>query len=1810
MKRSIHRYGIRSSIFFSLLMVLAASRCTSLREVRIIGTNFSEEVTLSQNLVFTFNKNIWPETGLEEWDSTGYLTFEPAIRGRFKWTAPNELVFSPATPLQPATPYKATLTSQVLGKGTEFTISQTPLLFHTPYLHLTSTNSWWTVSPEDALPEARLELKFNYPVNARQVSDHLTIVNDEHPVDFRLLTSDDPAAVLLALPVRSGTSGGPLPLTVQLDKGIAMESGLYATKEPVTRVTSIPSPLQLTVTQVTTGYENNKGYVRVYTSQELQPSAIDEGYSVLPAATVTTEKTPNGFIVRGSFLETETYVFKLNSRLKGLLGPALSEEESHDLFFGKMPPGIQFVHTRAQYLTPRGNKNIGIQITNIPKVQVKVVKIYENNILHYLHQGRYQNYSETDGQWGPDGTYNYSDDYQGLYSDVMVNKVIATADLATENGVSALNLALPDAGGVAAKGIYLVSVSSSEEMYLRQHKLVSLSDIGLIVKQGKDELWVFANSIYTAEPLANVEIALISSNNQLVYTLKTDSKGVAHASQLQEKAPGFRIAMVTARTGNDFNYLYFNDTRIETSRFEVEGSRSNSSGLQAFIYGERDIYRPGETLQFNTVLRSETWETPENVPIKLKLITPNGQTWRTWRKNTNKQGAAAIAATIEEASLTGTYTLEVYNGNDVLLASQNVSVEEFIPDRINVTLSGGEQAYTTGETVALTAAAVNLFGPPAANRTYEMESFLKRKQFYAKDFPRFSFEIPAETRFEKIKKQGVTDADGLAKEEFPLAATYQDIGLLEGKIFVTVFDENNRAVNRLHTFDVFTQPVFYGLHLPDRYVAVNAPVPVEVIGVDTKGNLKKNTSAQVEVLRIQYQTVVENKNGQLRYTSARKEQQVYQNTLKLSNGQGNFRYTPTVSGEYEIRIRRPGATHYTVQRFYAYGYGYTQYSSFEVSTEGSVLMETDKPRYSPRDKARILFKTPFDGTLLVTVERNRVLEYHTLKTDKKAASLTLNITGEHLPNAYVTATLIRPMEAGQLPLTVAHGFLPIFTEASDRKLDVKITAAASSRSKTKQSIRVKTAPGAQVTLALVDEGILQIKNFQTPDIHGYFYQKRALEVDSYNLYAFLFPELKFGAGSSYGGDGFQLERRINPLSNGRTDLVRFWSGILETNAGGEAHFDVELPQFSGDLRIMAVAYKDKAFGSASQHMKVADPVVISTGVPRFMSPGDDLLLPVTLTNTTKQATPANVELQLEGKLSLVGAATTSLTLEAGKEQQVFFRIKAADGIGASRIAVKVRAFSENFSQENALNVRPASPLLKTTHAGIIAGGQSGTVSLAHTFIPGTSRSQLILSRSPLVRDAGKALSALLGYPHGCLEQSISRAFPQLYFAELSKAMASPVYLVRDGDSDFNPVTNVQQAIRKAESQQLFNGAFALWPGSSRQDWWLTAYTLHFLYEAQLAGFDITPGNFSKAIDYLTAQTGIRSTEEIPVRTADHTQIRKIVAPREALYSLYVLAAVGAPNRPAMSYYKQHPELLVNETRYLLAGAYQLTGDSESYAELLPGAFSPQYDDHPGSYASSLSDLGLVLNTLLETDPQHLQIPVLARQLSQAVASAPYLSTQEAAFAVLSLGKIAQKTAASTVTAEVLAQGKKLGQFLGEELRLSENLPAGSLQIKTDGSGSLYWYSETEGMNAAGIYTEEDAGLKVRRYYLDRDGKPVTAFRQNDLVVVKITLATTNGLTVPNVVITDLLPAGFEIENPRLTENRKMAWVKGSTTPDYFDIRDDRIHYFTTAGPTQKTFYYQARITAKGNFVAGPVAADAMYQGMYKSYWGGRKLEVK
>jgi uncharacterized protein YfaS (alpha-2-macroglobulin family) len=472
---------------------------------------------------------------------------------------------------------------------------------------------------------------------------------------------------------------------------------------------------------------------------------------------------------------------------------------------------------------------------------------------------------------------------------------------------------------------------------------------------------------------------------------------------------------------------------------------------------------------------------------------------------------------------------------------------------------------------------------------------------------------------------------------FEVPALFDNKGLLKTTFYATVFDETGRPVSRSAAANIYTQKVFFGIGSDGYwYYPLNQPVKFPLIALNKDEQVLNGARAEVKVIKHEYRTVLTKTGSYFRYESQKDDKVVAENTITISGESASYPFVPRSPGEYEIRVSIPGATSYVSKSFYSYGFWGGENSSFEVNTEGNIDIETDKSSYEAGESAKLLFKTPFSGRMLVTMETDKVVSYQYVNVENRTASVDLKMTADHLPNVYVTATLIKPHEVSEIPLTVAHGYKSVKVEEKSRKINVEIVAEKSVRSRTRQKVTVKAAANSYVTLAAVDNGVLQITDFGTPDPYKHFYAAKALEVDGYDLYPLLFPELK-ATLSSTGGDGdLEMNKRTNPMPAKRFKIVSYWSGTQKTGFSGNAEFEFEIPQFSGEVRLMAVAYKDESFGSGEAAMTVADPLVLSTALPRFLSPGDTVNVPVTITNTTKNSTSATASLNVSGPLSVLG----------------------------------------------------------------------------------------------------------------------------------------------------------------------------------------------------------------------------------------------------------------------------------------------------------------------------------------------------------------------------------------------------------------------------------------------------------------------------------------------------------------------------------------------------------------------------------------------
>ncbi|MEY4111225.1 MAG: hypothetical protein RLZZ46_1581 [Bacteroidota bacterium] len=1780
-------------IFLSLFLLFVS--CNIGKKVKLVHHNFEDEIELQQNLLFSFSHDLAPDSMVNQWDTNAYVHIRPAVKGLFKWISKRDLIFSPESGFLPATNYSAVFSPDLTKRiPAGFSLENTEKFsFHTPYLECVLAEALWMPSASGASGKAlAVNLRFNYTVDPQTIKKYIVLKIDNKNTNFRMHTSEQGEEQQLRVEGLDFSADRKLNLSLTLLKDCPTLAGPGKTAMDQTLTFSCEAPGNLVIHRAEATFEGTDPVISLFSNQAISTEQPQKCIQLEPAMPFELSHTTSGIQIKAAFVPGLSYQILVSKELKGFTGKSMANDFNQMVSFGELEPSVSFVNGRGQYLSSQVAPNLAVNITSVKEVHLTITRIYENNILPFLRNRRYMSYDYQTGSYGTPSYQTYGLDE---YGDQLTDRIYQVRDLPKVKGRHLLNFQIdkdPD-----FKGVYVVEVADESQRWLKAVKLIAVSDVGIIAKKGRDEIFVFVNSLKTTDAVSGASVSFYTYHNQLLKTLNSNAEGVVSLNIDPQPAPGKALELITVRKGQDFNFLHLGDSRVEDSRSDVGGRREISGGYMAFLYGDRNLYRPGEKVVVNTIIRNKEKAPVSAMPFRIKIKSPNGSVFREFSKKTGTQGAADISFDMPESAITGTWFAEAWSANGILLETYSFSVEEFMPERLSVKLKLDKESYQAKNNATLSVEAMNLYGTPAASRNYDISYYANPQTFSSTAFPDYSFSlsIPDFVNLSSNDRSGSTDAEGKAKEEFSLS-DYEGIGLIQAEFFCAVFDENGRSVNRRISAPLHTQDRYVGIGEIPGYVGVGERVGIPLIMVNAQGKAI-NGKAQLKVINREWHSVIERSDdGTFRYVSQKKETEVLNQEVVLGLKGHEIAFYPRISGEYEIRVQIEGYDSWLTAGFYSYGSGATTNTAFEVNPEGQVLIEPDKQEYEAGEKAKVLFKTPFSGKMLVTLESDKVIRHYYLKTEKKSAFLEIPLDASMLPNVYVTATLFRAVDDGSNPLWVAHGFIPLKIKSKATELPLKILASASSGSNTKQTIRIQAGglSDVELSIAVVDEGILQMKHYETPNPHAFFYQKRALEVSTHDMYKWVLPDLKLRR-SSTGGDGYMMARRMNPFGNKRIDLVAFWSGVVKTNASGEAVYEIQIPQFAGDLRIMACAWQNNKFGSAEAHMKVADPLIVSAGIPRFISPADKFEMPVTLSNTTKKDMNVEVRMLLEGPLESKEGGMRSVRVPAGKEQRLMYNLGALSSPGLASIRIEANAGGKKYSEFTRLTVRPAAGLVKETDNGMIPAGGSRELRFNGSYLPGTLESDMLLTGNP-AGELGHLLDQLVEYPHGCLEQTISVAFPQLYVADLLKTESA--VRARAGD----PVQHIKAAIKKVESMQTYNGAFLYWMGGNEESWWGTAFAVHFLNEAGKAGYEVNEQVSERAQSYLREKVRSREMETAWFSKGNQT-VSMNLAKREIAYSLYVLASLHKQDMATMNYYKANHALLSDDSRCLLACAYLAAGDRASYNALMnkPESGMESVRAFAGSFYSPLRDQALMLNAILETDPTRPDVGEMVKHLSAMLRGESWISTSEAGFAFLALGKFSRMSGAKDV-AYSLNQNGKLNAYKGTQRFSGTSTASKQVSISNTGKSPLYFFRTVSGTSADGKVKEEDRHLMARRTFYTRNGKPAgNTFQQGELLVVKLSLKNTERGDVPNVVLSDLLPAGFEIENPRLTGGQQLPWIKDQSEAEHFDIRDDRINYFTTASGTERYFYYMVRAVTAGTFRLPPVSADAMYDGDYHSY---------
>jgi alpha-2-macroglobulin len=1776
------------SSLFELITIFLCS-CGISNDVHVV--NFSPIGKVGQLTTFTieFSENLAPSDKQNQWLNDEFIEFEPKIPGQFKWVSGNMLIFSPNQPLQPIQSYTAKITNRVMFDS-KLSYNFDKYIFQTPDFDAIKAEFFWSHVPNEKFKvSVKANLHFNYPVNPGMLKDYLSIECDgASKTNYQIISEE--AADIIALNIGDIT---------QTDKEqkykVTIKNGLLSTvgKKPLEDTREfeydLPPITKLVINDVSTGFDGQTGWIEVHTTQMADEKQIRNFVNVTPSKNLKFYVNENSFRIEGEFNEAAVVNLKIAKGLPGLYGGDLESEFEQEVSFVNLNPSISFSDRKGKYLMLGGQHNLQLNAVNISGAEIEVSQVFKNNILFFVSQYSYTYSSDSDEY---NNFYFYEGDIDRFGKSLYKDNVRLGSG---QNWLQKFNVNLERIYQQKLKGIFVIQAHSNSDRWISASKMLSLSDLGIIAKKADNELIVFVNSIATTEPVKKVEINLISSNNQTLLTGKTDSDGIIHFKNIKENLKGFTPRVITAETEGDFNYIDLLETGVESSRFDVGGTRTSQEGYRTFLYGDRNIYRPGERVNITGIVRDDFTKPVKDVPVQIKIISPSGKQFDEYKKNLNWEGSFEITFEVPGYAQTGEYRAEVYTGAGSLIGTYNFSIEDFVPDKIRLTLRNDKTSAKPGESVKIGIDAEYLFGAKASGLRYESDIQFRHKQFYSKKYASYNFgnSTITNSNIQNAFDQGTLDEQGKGEITHIIPADIKSYGIATMYAFVSVFDPTGRTVNKATSVDVYPEKYFIGIKPSGYYFATNEKINFNFVGVDKNDNAARDLNTTVKLVRFEWQTVLKKDNsGRYYYASEKKDIQEWEKDFNLSGGEKSLPVIVTKSGEYEIKISRKGSNYYQYYQFYAYGWASTTASSFEVDKEGRIEIVSDKQTYAPGEKAKILFTAPFSGKMLITFERSGIYEYKYINVKEKSTQLEIELQENFVPNIYVTATLFKKHDANNsAPFLVGHGFLSLKVERKDYKLPVSISAPQKIKPNTKQEIIIKTIPEKNVfvTLAAVDEGILQIKNYTAPDPYGFMYAKRALEVESYDLYKLLLPEV-LAIKSSTGGDELakQLQKRTNPVTSKRFNLVALWSGIKKTGGDGIVKVPITIPQFNGEIRLMAVAYTGQRFGSADAEMKVANDLIIEPQMPRFLAPNDSLVMPVTVINTTNKNGSVNISVKTEGLLRVVSSKSESVNVPPNSSRQVNFAIAANNQTGTGKITIETSGIAK-VKEETNISVRPVSPYVNETSSGTLYAGSEVKLNIGNNFIAGTKSSSITISKFPAVQFA-KVLKNLVGYPHGCIEQTVSKLFPQLYFEDLAKLVAPEHYKTN------NPIYYVKEGIKKLELMQQWSGGMSYWPGETDVNWWGSVYTAHFLLEAKKAGFDVSENVLSKLLNFLSTKSREKSTYDYTTYSGNSRSITKI-ANKEILYSLYVLALAGKGDISTMNYYKSRLNLISEDCKYLLAGAYALMGKWNNYYEIVPPQFKQESTGREtgGSFDSDIRANAIMLNVLDDVEPSNKQIPFIVKYLSKNIDRV--YSTQERAFTFIGLGKAARKNSASSIKVDLFSGKNKIASFDNKDLSVQLNNGITQLTLKAYGSGEVYYFLNTDGVKTGNV-DEHDSHIQLRRKYYDyRTQSEISSnnFYQGQLIVCKISLSSSN-VYAKNIAISDLIPSGFEIENPRLSGNSQLQWENSQPiNVQYTDIRDDRIILFTSVEQFgTKNFYYMLRVVNKGKFQMPVISGEAMY----------------
>ncbi|MFZ6052530.1 alpha-2-macroglobulin family protein [Halocola ammonii] len=1333
------------------------------------------------------------------------------------------------------------------------------------------------------------------------------------------------------------------------------------------------------------------------------------------------------------------------------------------------------------------------------------------------------------------------------------------------------------------------------------------SDIGMIAKLGNDKSMMIALSdLKSTEPLSGVKVDLIDFQQQLISKYTTNSEGLIEIDLLDRK-PFLAIASHKGQKG----YLKLNSNALSVSTFDVSGESVND-GLKGFLYGERGVWRPGDTLFLNFMLQDEKNTLPKNHPVTFELINPRGQLTERIVRRESVGNIYNFTTKTGQDDPTGNWTARVKVGGNTF--SRFLRIETVKPNRLKIDLKvPGDKISAGTKEVKADLKVEWLTGATARNLKAKVDMTLKPANTYFEDFKNYNFDDPVRD-YEPEQTtvfEGKTDQNGKATFAIEVPAGSRAPGMLNANFSTKAFENGGDfSVNRMNIpYAPFIS--FAGIKMPEggRYgrLETNKKQTVQIATVDSDGKPVKRSLLNIKIYKVEWRWWWQGRENNLsRFVSDESVTPVIEGqTSTGTDGKGTFDFEIENDGwgRYLIRVEDPVSGHKTGEIFYTDWSGW-RYSSRGNNSEGATMLifSTNKDDYTVGENCTVTFPSSGVGRALVTIESgDRVIDANWVKAEENETSYTFEVTEEMAPNVYVNVTLVQPhrQTANDLPIRL-YGVMPIMVEYPETHLYPKIKAPKSVRPEETFTVEVSEKTGRKMnyTVAIVDQGLLDLTNFETPDPWSHFYAREALGVTTWDLY-----------DQVIGAYGAQMDKLLSlgggggPLEKGSKQANRFKPVVLfsepqQLAAGETDKIEFTMPNYVGAVRVMVIASEGKAYGHADQSLKVKQPLMVLSTLPRVAGPGETVIMPVTVFAMEDNIKTANVDIAPNEFFEIVGPSSKQVQFETTGDKTVNFELKVRERLGVGKVKTTVNGSGESASFNVEMNVRNPNPMVTETAGTVLTKAQNWSTNFDLLGMTGTNSVTLEVSSFPAM-DLERRINYLIRYPHGCIEQTTSGAFPQLYLKHITEL----------SESDNSRIErNVSSAIRRISRFQLSSGGFSYWPGSDYVSDWGTTYAGHFLLEAEKAGFTLSSSLKSRWISYQSNQARSWPSGSRYERNDELAQA----------YRLFTLALAGAPEMGAMNRLRERSSLSVAAS-WRLAAAYQLAGQSQVASRLVDNLTKnvEPYNELSETFGSNWRDQAMIAETLILMDRMD-DASEIVKELAENLSDDRWYSTQTTAYSLLAISRFAKDGIKGQVkySYSINSGGEtnKVSQMpLSQtEISVSDLSKNGNqLSVTNSSENLLFVRLISEGQPIAGQEKakEENLFMEVKYFTLDGDEIDVSNLTQGTDFMAKVTVRHPNQRRYyREMALTQIFPSGWEIINTRMDE--AAGDVYESDHYDYQDVRDDRVYtYFNLRRGRSKTFTILLNATYLGRYYLPAVDCAAMYDNTIYSRTSGKWVTI-